>query len=401
MALGSRIVGSWPRLWLGVASLVVAAVIWLPLVHYLFRCDPAEYRSVADVPPRAVKLAARHVRLWDDPAQRRRATDVLRACNPEWDLMSRGYLVLSLANMSLREPARQEADLATIDQIIDDTLAAEREHGHGHFLLPYAHARPFVLRPARSQHVDSQIGLMLAARCVLKRSESYGELLRERVEIMQQRMEASPVLAAESYPDECWMYDNVNALAVMRLSDVLFGTDHADFLKRWREVAPPRLSDPGSKLLISSFTCSGTALDGPEGSTIWMVAHALQLVDADLAREQYRLARRELSRTLLGFGYAREWPDSWVGPADVDSGPPIPGLGVSAGSSGTALIAASAFDDTVYLAELFTTLDFAGFPQEDERTLRYCASNELGDAVTLYATVLGPLWDWALSEGRP
>ena len=398
---GRRGIGSWRRFWLVVASLVVAAAIWLPAVHLLYRTDPADYRSARSIPPRAAKLAQRHISLWCDPELRSEATVALRASNPEWDLMSRTYLVLSLANMSLREPNRQDADLAMIDRIIDDTLAKERQQGHFYFLLPYAQARPFTLSPARNHHVDSQIGLMLGARCVLRGHETYDRLLSERVELMQRRMKASPVLAAESYPDECWMYDIVNGLAAMRMADVATGSDHADFLQQWLAVARDKLMDAETGLMLSSFTRAGVPLDGPEGSTIWMVAHGLQLVDQDLARDQYRRARHELSQTLLGFGYAREWPSSWVGPPDVDSGPPIPGLGVSAGASGLAVVGASAFDDESYLAALFTTLDFAGFPQEEDGALRYCASNELGDAVLLYAIVLGPLWDRVESGDAP
>ena len=39
-----------------------------------------------------------------------------------------------------------------------------------------------------------------------------------------------------------------------------------------------------------------------------MTAHCLQLIDEEFAADQYRRARKELGRELLGFGYAREWP---------------------------------------------------------------------------------------------
>ncbi|MBN2445654.1 MAG: hypothetical protein JXO22_02940 [Phycisphaerae bacterium] len=394
-------IGGWRQFWLGMASLIAATVIWLPLVHVFFQSNPTDYRSANAIPPRAARIAQRHIRLWRDPQLRSDATALLRVNNPEWDLMSRSYLVLSLVNMSLREPDRRPDDVATVDRIIDDTLAAERQQGHFHFLLPYAHARPFTQSPVRSHHVDSQIALMLAARCVLERHEEYDQLLRDRVELMQRRMETSAVLAVESYPDECWMFDIVNGLAAMRMADTAVGTDHASFVRRWLSVAHSKLTDPRTGLMLSSFTRTGQPLDGPEGSTIWMVAHGLQLVDRDLARDQYRRARDELSETLLGFGYAREWPSSWVGPSDVDSGPPIPGLDASAGASGLALVGASAFDDEAYLAQLVTTLDFAGFPREEAGALQYCASNELGDAVLLYATVLGPLWEQVQSGDTP
>ena len=93
----------------------------------------------------------------------------------------------------------------------------------------------------------------------------------------------------------------------------------------------------------------GRPLDGPEGSTIWMVAHCLQLLDEDFARDQYQRARKELGEITLGFGYAHEWPKSWHGPADIDSGPIIPVLDISAGSSGMAFIGATAFGDDTFL----------------------------------------------------
>src|SRR2546430_10764252 len=57
-----------------------------------------------------------------------------------------------------------------------------------------------------------------------------------------------------------------------------------------------QLVDPASGLLVSSFTRDGQHLDGPEGSTIWMVAHCLQLVDADFARDQYQRSDRKSTR---------------------------------------------------------------------------------------------------------
>ena len=146
-------------------------------------------------------------------------------------------------------------------------------------------------------------------------------------------------------------------------------------------------------LLVSSYQTDGTPLDGPEGSTIWMVVHCLQVVDEPFARDQYQRARKELGRITLGFGYGVEWPASWQGPRDIDSGAVIPVFEVSAGSSGMAFIAASSFHDWDFLQALATTLDMAGFPSRKNGQLKYCASNQVGDAAILYATVLGPLWE--------
>jgi len=116
-------------------------------------------------------------------------------------------------------------------------------------------------------------------------------------------------------------------------------------------------------------------------------------VDEAFAHDQYQRARHELGRITLGFGYGKEWPASWKGPRDVDSGAVIPGFEVSAGSSGMAFMAAATFHDGEFLQALAATLDMAAFPSLREGRLKYCASNQVGDAALLYATVLGPLWD--------
>jgi hypothetical protein len=158
-------------------------------------------------------------------------------------------------------------------------------------------------------------------------------------------------------------------------------------------MARSKLVHPVSGLLVSSFTIDGSPVIGPEGSSLWMVAHCLQLLDPGFARDQYDRARRELAGSTLGFSYAREWPDSWKGPADIDSGPIIPVLEISAGSSGMAFIGASAFGDESLLASLNATIDFAGFPSRKKGALKYCASNQVGDAALLYAATLGPIWE--------
>jgi hypothetical protein len=379
--------------WLaGWISLALAAAIWLPCVHWLFARNPATFSSAAGVPPTARALAARQLQLWTEPELKQSELDRMRRSNAEWDFMGRSFLVWSLAEMSLREPAAAARYLPVMDQIIDETIQLEGQRGIFFFLMPYARGRPFVEQPARSLFLDSEIALMLAARRAVQDKPEYRAPLTARVDAMIERMQRSPMLVAESYPDECWLFDHAVALAAIRLTDFLDGTDHSAFLRAWLTQARRNLVDPKTGLLLSSFTTRGAAIDGPEGSSIWMAAHCLRLVDEDFARDQYQRARRELGRGLCGFAWSREWPTSWKGPPDIDAGAVIPVLDISAGGSGLAFIGASSFGDAAYLAQLHATLEFAGFPQREGGRLQYCASNQVGDAALLYADVLGPLW---------
>ena len=377
-------------------ALAVAAGVWLPNLHRCFEPAARPPGAARTLTATARKLAAGHIARWTDPRLRRRALERMQARNPEWDFMSRTYFVLALANMGLADPAYRRPACDIADAIIEQTLAIEREQGFEHFLLPYGRNRKtWVHQPGRSLFVDGEIALMLAARRLVAEKPEYRPRLSERVELIVGRMRRGPVRCAESYPDECWLFCNTVALAAVRTADALDGTDHAAFLSEWVATAKSRLIDPTTGLLISAFGVDGTpaaSAAGPEGSSIWMACHMLQIVDPEFARDQYARARAALGRTALGFGYSREWPAAAGASVDIDSGPVIPVLGASPSASGLALIAATAFGDRPYAEALLTSLAFGGFPAEQNGTLRYEACNAVGEAVVLYGMVVGPMW---------
>jgi hypothetical protein len=378
---------------LGLAALGLATAIWLPCLHLFFRKPLSDFYQENGISPKARQLAARHVQLWTEPALRQAELKKMRTSNAEWDFMGRSFLVWSLVNMGLREPQTKEQYLPIIDQIIQETVKIEQQDGMYAFLMPYAKDRAYVVKPARSLFLDGEIALMMGARRMLQEQPGYKQPMIERLNLIEQRMRSNPLMALESYPDECWTFDHAVALAAFKVADRLDGTDHSDLCKQWIATAKDKLVHQATGLLVSSFQTDGTPLDGPEGSTIWMVVHCLQVVDEPLARDQYQRARKELGRITLGFGYGVEWPASRQGPRDIDSGIVVPVFEVSAGSSGMAFVAASAFHDWNFLQALATTLDMAAFPSRKHNQLKYCASNQVGDAAMLYATVLGPLWE--------
>ncbi len=377
------------RLLRGGLALALATLLWVPAVHLVFEGDAGpEGRARTRASLMETQLA-----MVEDEALRRGALDRMRAANAEWDFMGRTFVVLSLANHALERPAERDRALAAMDLLIEETLALEAERGQDHFLMDYVHAGRFVDPSGRSVFVDGEIALMLAARQRVEPAERWRAPLAERVALVSAQMERGPMRSAESYPDECWTFCNTVALAAIRVSDAVTGEDHGALLSGWVDNARAHLVDAETGLLVSSFRHDGTHLDGPEGSSIFLAAHMLELVDPGFAREQYERARRHLGVSFAGFGWAREWPASWEGPADVDSGPVVPVVDASAGASGMALLGAAAFGDEVWLEELHTSLAFAAFPTHDEAgRLRFAASNLVGDAVLLYSLSLGPLW---------
>jgi hypothetical protein len=384
-------------------AVALSALLWSPSIQLFFPVDTAEYRQDSGISPKARLLAERHLEVWRDPVLREAELDDMQKRNPEWDFMSRTYLVLALANMALHDEDLEDIAIEIMDEIIWSTLATENERGHGYFLLGYARQDNWVMSPPRSHFIDGEIAMMVAARRLVREEEQYIPLLQERVQIMIARMEQSPVGSAESYPNECWLFCNTVGLAAIRMMDSLDGTDHSGFLSQWVGNAKENLSNPATGMLISSYEVDGTpAPTGhcPEGSSIFMSAHMLELVDPAFARDQYQRAKDTLEGSFLGFGFAREWPEACVGRADIDSGPIVPFLEASASASGMAVLGASVFGDEAYLESLLRSLELMGFPVEDSETLLYEASNPVGDAVLLYGMVEGPLWKRVLEAGQ-
>lgn len=344
------------------ALFAVALAVWLCTLHLFFRTEPKD-------------LVAPLAR-----AQLTADRESLRRHNPEWDLMARLFATLAFANLAFEDPSFVEP----VKAIAEETDRLERVHGPTYFLLPYGK------QATRSLFVDGEIALMLAAKQLHAGGDATA--LKDRVARIERDLTASPLLIAESYPDEGWVFCNTIAVAALVASDAALGTDHSELARRWVSSAKQHLVDPQTGMLVSSFHLDGAPRDGPEGSTLWLAAHMLQLVDEPFAREQYALARKHLGRSALGFGWAAEWPRAWQGGADIDSGPTIPFVDANAGSSGLAVLGAAAFGDDPYLRALLASMSFAAFPVREGSRLRFAAGNTLADAVTLYALTQGPLW---------
>ena len=379
---------------MAIGGLVLAAGIWIPSVQFFFRPLGGEKGSI---PGDAREMAGHQLRFWREPVLKARELERMRQSNAEWDFMGRTFLALALCEMAEADASARSEYLAVVDAIIGETLALEKEHGMHFFLMSYSRTQPYVVQPARSLFVDSEIALMLAVRRVVEEKEEFRQLLKARVRIFEERFAKSRALALESYPDECWLFDHSIALAALRLADFLDGSDHSALFRDWSAAARSRLTHAESGMLVSSYTVDGKWMDGPEGSSIWAAAHFLRLVEPALAEEQYAAARERLGRTLLGFGWSREWPLAWRNRSDIDSGAVIPVLDASAGGSGMALIGSASLQDAKFHNALRGSLNFAAFPVRSEGRLRFCASNGVGDAALLYSRTLGPIWKKVLS----
>lgn len=365
-------------------SVVLATALWVPALAHVIPTPSREDTGRG--------LIHHTLAVLDDPNERDKEIRSLRAVNPEWDLMWRTYTTLALADLAIDDPSMQRRSLVAMDRLIDDTLAREAKYGQHYFLLPYARRSRWVDRAARSVFVDGEILLSMAARQHVERDPSRDDEMRARQAAIVGAFERSPLVSAESYPDECWTYSDVVALAGLRAADPLLGTDHSRLAARWAASARAHFVTAPTGLLDSSHTLRGETRDWGEGSTLWMTVHALLLVDPALANEQWNLGRAALVERPLGFAYAREWPRNEPSRRDVDSGPVIPLIGAGPASSGLALVAARGVGDEELLRELTRSLELTALPVTRGNERWYAATGPMGHAVVTYGLGSGSLW---------
>jgi len=381
----------WKRFIFGIFALSFAVILWFTTLSLFFKENIYHYYSEGNISPKARLILNRHLEVWKTPYLKEREIANEHASNPEWDFMWRTFFVLSMANIALQEPQMQKDLLPVMDQVIENTISLIENKGLYYFLMEYAKQNDFVSQPPRSLFYDGEIALMVGVRRLVQENDEYRLLHKKYVDTIIERMSKGPILCAESYPDECWIFCNTVSLVAVKISDILDGGDHSELIEQWMRMARQKLIHSKTGLLVSAFTLSGNPIHGPEGSTIWMAAHCLSFVDEVFARDQYSRAKQELIGNFFGFGYSSEWPRSWRGTPDCDAGGLLAIAHASPSATGFALLAAHTFNDKKLFSQIITSLNLAGLPLKNKKTLKFAASNLVGDAVILYSLVEGPV----------
>jgi hypothetical protein len=146
---------------------------------------------------------------------------------------------------------------------------------------------------------------------------------------------ANAFLASESpflqaYPNQSWPCDSTVAIAALALGGDLTGVDHGPVVARWLAAADAR-RDPATGLLPHrADPVTGAPLDGARATSQVIILRFLREVAPDRARADHRLFVERHRSTTPGAPGIREYPRGVDGSGDVDSGPLVLGLSMSA-----------------------------------------------------------------------
>jgi len=234
------------------------------------------------------------------------------------------------------------------------------------------------------------LNLALAAWHYLGGDNRYQTLFKNVSESIARRIEASPFLNAETYPQEIYPMDNVAALASLVLFERWTHNRASPTAERWVRYAKAHLLDPKTGLVVHALNSKGQSVQAARGcSTAWY-SFFLPIIDPDFAKDQYARMLEYMGSRRLGVYGIREYPHGIPGSGDVDSGPLV--LGLSPSASGFAIGGARWQRDTVWLDRLLFTSELVGSSVQWKGQRWYLLSPLVGEAIMLSMRTMTP-WD--------
>jgi len=193
-----------------------------------------------------------------------------------------------------------------------------------------------------------------------------------------------PIARFQTYPGETYPVDQSAAAASVALHALATGADVEPLLRDWKQRFRQAAIDPESGMLFQSLDPrSGAAADAPRGSGTALAVYFLGFVDRQLSEQLYRSLVLE---QVAGHGGFREYPHGIDGSGDIDSGPVIAGLGVSA--SGFGLAGARMFGDREAWTAIHRSARTVGLPMQGGDGLWYRTGGAIGNAILLAMTTV-------------
>ncbi len=195
----------------------------------------------------------------------------------------------------------------------------------------------------------------------------------DRVPALLDALVESPTGVPASYPGGYWPCDAVVAgAAVARAAALLQNSTWLEDLAGWRDRLEGLL-DPTHGLLPHRIDAAGSVLDPPRGSsqsiiqTFW--PDLTSALDGAPDRGSWLAFREAFVVRVAGLVGVREHPVGTEGGGDVDSGPLLAGVSLSA--SAVTLAAARANGDAALAADLDREAELFGLPLQLAGERRY------------------------------
>ncbi len=274
----------------------------------------------------------------------------------EWAFGTFAMASVGLGHVILAHPERREAYLPAMEvcaeQLTSKTTNAFGTEAWGNF--------GFDGLPGGEGHGYlgySALGLSMLR--LIHPETRFARLHDDLIEALARRLAAAPHALFDTYPGEAYPADMAMVAGSIALHDCATGAPERPFFAAWTE-AYARWIDPASNLAHQSgIAPTGKPAGPPRASHTGLAAFALSFVDEALSRRLWDGLRRSHT-SLLGFGAVQEYASGHEGGGDIDSGPVV--LGVSVSATGFSLSSAKLHGDQEVFTSLYRTADLFGVP---------------------------------------
>ncbi|GDX81375.1 hypothetical protein LBMAG42_31860 [Deltaproteobacteria bacterium] len=346
-------------------------VIMAGLVLFTLTLAAAAPR-VAEVPV-ALDLQAEGVAAWLAPGSTEGAQTTGSALfDKEWAFGTFQMAALGFGQHAATHADSRALDIERMDRCIERVIS---EEGRAFDRGSWGHDPLADLESSRG-HIAwyGYTNLVLSSRRALDPGSPSAGLNDQLSSAILRRLEAD--LLPETYPGERYPVDVSAAVASVGLWARATGQPEPAILATWRAALADRWMLDG--LLIQSADTDGVPRDLPRGSGTFLASWFLSFWDAGLGASLYTSGRDHLFTEMGPLSAMREYPRGISGNGDIDSGPIVAGMGVSA--TGFAIGAARAAGDVATAEKLESTARLIGRPTDEGGQLHWQTGAALGSA---------------------
>ncbi|MSP56049.1 MAG: hypothetical protein EXR69_10655 [Myxococcales bacterium] len=313
----------------------------------------------------------------------------------EWALVTHQMVALGLAQLCMSHPewraefapvARTAALRSFLPEMRDfgteawgeDALSPEVLAGpHGHAYLAYSALAIGMSLLVSDEPLPADV------------QADYDALIAAYI----RRLDASGTGLIDTYPGEAYPTDVAAVAGSIAVHGRVTRTWHRATLTRWADGVRESQIDPGSGLVFQRLDArTGKAHDAPRASGTGLAAYFAGFADRSISRDLTSGILRQ-ERTFLGFGGIHEYAPGHDGPGDVDSGPVI--LGVSVSATGFALAPFRANGHRAQFMRIYRTTDLFGLPDtigwgDPGGRFRFRTGGPIGNALLFAFLTSGP-----------
>jgi hypothetical protein len=321
--------------------------------------------------------------------------------NGEWLFGTYQMAALGLMQMALEHPDRRAQYLPAAERCLERLLSPEvRAFDAQAWFGPDADALATLGTGTGHAAYLGYLNVALSLHRRIVPDSRFSDWNDRITEALARRVGSSPMGFLQTYPAEIYPVDNAAVGASILLYDRATGADHGRALAAWEEAFRRIGLDPKTGLLYQAVhEGTGKPRDRPRASGTALACYLLGLARHELSTELYAALRRQCFTSQLGFGLVREYArGEGRSRADIDSGPILFGIGMSA--TGFSLAGARLHDDPDEYRALYRTAYAVGAPLDRDGRREFVCVGPLGNALLL-ALLTAPRPAPPAAEGGP